>query len=79
MPEVTLKNKRRYRLTETGEPYQGGEYPTGGILIHTWDNRANQGEGGWLYLNHSPSQEWVDFFLKAAERLPVLPYERDPN
>lgn len=71
--EHILENGRKYQLTDHGE-FKPGEYPTGGIHISTWDERINQGEGGWLYVDNAPDLECAGNFLNAAKRLaPVSP------
>lgn len=59
----TLSNNRQYSVTDTGKPYQNGEYPSGGFKIRLWHN------GQWIFLDHSPNMECVNNFLKAAARL----------
>lgn len=63
-----LENGRIYRLTNHGE-YKGGEYPSGGIHIATWEPRLNKGKGMWLYVSNAPNKELAQNFLNAAKRL----------
>jgi hypothetical protein len=64
--EHELPNGRRYRVTDTGRPYECGEYEAGGLLLLVWT--ANQ----WVYLNNCPDEECVRNFLRAAGRLPRI-------
>jgi len=66
--EHILSNKRKYRLQDHGK-FRGGEYPTGGIHISTWEQRLNKGAGGWRHINNAPNEECAREFLNAAERL----------
>ena len=70
--EHTLPNGRRYRLVDTGT-YISGEYPSGGIVIHTWEPRLNQGKGMWAYIDNSPDEETAKGFLRLASALNPLP------
>lgn len=72
--EHTLPNGRRYRFTDTGRPYEAGEYPRGGIEIRSWDDRANPPR--WLFIDFSPDEETARGFLRMAASLPPLPGQR---
>lgn len=72
--DYELKNGRRYRVADTGQPYIGGEYPSGGLLIWGWNPRRQD----WDYIDNSPSQQCADHFLAAAERLAPLPVSPQP-
>jgi hypothetical protein len=61
--EHELGNGRKYKVADTGSPYEGGEYPKGGFIIHVWHHED------WAYITHSPDMECVKGFLKAAARL----------
>lgn len=73
--DYELKNGRRYRVTDTGQPYVGGEYPSGGLLIRGW----NPSRQDWDFIDHSPSQQCVDHFLTAAEKLGPFSGQRGPH
>lgn len=62
-----LPNGRIYRIFDTGKPYDHtSENPNGGFIIYLFAN------GRWNYIDHSPDEECVNNFLKAAERLAPL-------
>ena len=63
--EHTLRNGRRYRVTDTGKPYRPGEYPSGGLHVAVW-LKSQQ----WGYIDHAPNAECVQNFLRHAARLP---------
>lgn len=62
---VVLPNGRRYRITDTGQPYADGEYPRGGFVIDVWHPPA----GEWRFVSHSPDGTTVEAFLNSAARL----------
>lgn len=68
MKEITLKNGRRYKIEDTGHPYVGGEYPSGGYIIYTWSTVSNQ----WLFVDNAPNQACMGHFLSLAEKLSPL-------
>ena len=72
-----LPNGRVYKLRQTGKPYQGLEYPEGGIHITAWEPRAGEA-GEWVHVDHSPDQGCADEFLKGVSRLPPIP-EANPS
>lgn len=61
----TLPNGRQYRIIDTGKPYVGGEYPSGGLRILVWLNKAD----GWAYLDNSPDETTARAFLATATQL----------
>lgn len=62
--EHKLSNGRIYVITDTGKPYEAGEYPSGGFLI-----RYKNEYGELRFIDHSPDEECVRSFLRHAERL----------
>lgn len=67
-----LPNGRKYLLIDTMEEYQGGEYPSGGVVIKAWEPRGNKGDGIWAYIDNSPDMGTARKFLEAAARLAPL-------
>ncbi len=70
--EHTLPNGRTYRIRDTGKPYMGGEYPSGGLLILAWSAATPEKEARWLYIDNSPDEECARAFLEGAVRLAPL-------
>lgn len=68
---ITLDNGRIYKIIDQGE-YKGGEYPSGGYKILTWDDRLDSGKGNWMYVDNAPYKECLDNFIKAAKKLPKI-------
>jgi hypothetical protein len=62
--EYTLRNGRKYKITNTGKPYRQEEYPPGGFTIHGWNPTKQR----WDFIDDSPDMDCVANFLKAAER-----------
>ena len=63
--EHLLTNGRRYRITDTGQPYTPGEYPSGGLSIYVWHPAIEN----WSYVSNAPSDVEARAFLASAERL----------
>jgi len=63
-----LPNGRIYRVSYSGRPYTGGEYPCGGYLICLQKPNCD-----WWYIDNSPDEECVQNFLKSASRLTPIP------
>lgn len=66
--EHTLSNGNRYKITDTGEPYEGGEYPKGGLIIAGWAPYCNGWSGGYNFITHSPDMNCVLETMRAFER-----------
>ena len=60
-----LENGRTYRISDTGQPYVKGEYPSGGFHIE-----ALLSSGAWSYIDNSPDLECVENFLRGVALLP---------
>jgi hypothetical protein len=63
-----LTNGRTYRITDTGQPYTNGEYPSGGLLICVLLR-----DDDWSYVDNSPDEDCAKNFLRAASKLARLP------
>jgi hypothetical protein len=74
----TLPNGRRYKITDTGQPYLSGEYPQGGLHIATWEPRLNDGAGDWVYIDNAPDETCARDFLRLAAQLAPLPVAPSP-
>lgn len=62
-----LANGRRYLAKDTGQPYEDGEYPKGGIHLMVWSDLC----GHWMHLANCREQADVDETLRLLKRLPA--------